>query len=128
MMYYYYYYYVLLLYNNSGNWKGGTRWNSPQSVSQNVETVSPILETLSPIVETLTADVEMLSPIGEILSLIVETLSADMGILGTSYWSDTVSYLGDTILSVPFWETPRGEFHLLSLSIGGVSYRVLGRS
>ncbi len=45
------------------------RWNSPRSVSENVETVSPIVETLS-------ADMEMLSPIGDI---------------------GTVSYLGDTV-------------------------------
>ncbi len=44
---------------------------------------------LSPIVETLSADVEMLSPIRERLSLILERLS------------------------LQFWETPRGEFHLL---------------
>ncbi len=31
-----------------------------------------------------------------------------------SYWRYTVSYLGDTVST--FWETPRGEFHLLCLS------------
>ena len=46
------------------------RWNSPQSIYQNVETVYPNLQIWSLIVKKLSADVGILvSPIGEILSL-----------------------------------------------------------
>ncbi len=49
-----------------------------------------------------------MSPILEILSPIVETLSADVGILSSSILS---CQMRDTVST--FWETPRGEFHLL---------------
>ena len=72
---------------------------------------------LPTIVKTLSAGMEIVSPIGEILSPIWE-------ILLSSYLGDTVSsILGEILsriweilssyLSLQFWETPRGEFHLM---------------
>ena len=79
--------------------------------------MSPILETLPPLVR------------GDTFSKYGDTTT-----VSPRYWRATVSYLGDTvstilgdtsmripptvsylgeILSLQFWETPRGEFHLL---------------